>query len=280
MKCLIAVLLALALALCPSLVSCGEDEAPVPAFPVPEGIEDAREAMKVVVHAAGRLRGVDESGVERDYDGSNSLEGLIRCAEAGARAVELDFNFTSDGKLACIHDWHPEYAAELEPGVAPTLDDFLTYRIYGQFTPLWIETVAAWLRENPGVWVVTDIKDRNIEGCRAIAEACPDLKDRFLVQIYREEEYAPIRELGFDYIVFTLYMLDWNSKTDWKSLGEFAGTHPLVGFTFSYELCSVDGYVEGMLSTGVPLYVHTINENFEEWYEKGFRGVYADRMEE
>ena len=280
MKRLIAVLLALALALCPSLVSCGEDEAPVPAFPVPEGIEDAREAMKVVVHAAGRLRGIDESGVERDYDGSNSLEGLIRCAEAGARAVELDFNFTSDGKLACIHDWHPEYAAELEPGAAPTLDDFLTYRIYGQFTPLWIETVAAWLRENPGVWVVTDIKDRNIEGCRAIAEACPDLKDRFLVQIYREEEYAPIRELGFDYVVFTLYMLDWNSKTDWKSLGEFAENHPLVGFTFSYELCSVDGYVEGMLSTGVPLYVHTINENFEEWYEKGFRGVYADRMEE
>ena len=232
--------------------------------------------MTAVIHAAGRLRGTDSGGTERDYDGSNSREGLEQCAAAGARAVELDFNFTSDGQLACIHDWYPQYAEEIETGVPPTLEEFLSYRIYGNFTSMWIGDVADWLRENPGVYVVTDIKDDNIAGCRAVAEYCPELKNRFIVQIYRAQEYEPVRELGFDYVVYTLYALDWNTKTDWRALGEFAKSHPLVGFTFSYELCSVEGYVEGMLSTGVPLYVHTVNEGEETYFAMGFSGIYTD----
>ena len=262
-----------------SLCGCSADGgAPENGFSDPEEAGAVREAMRYVIHAAGRLEGPDAWGNPRDYDGSNSAEGLAQCAACGRRpiAVELDFNFTADGQLACIHDWYTEYADEIENGVPLTLDGFLAARIYRNFTPAWIGDAADWLRANEGTYIVTDIKDDNIAGCRAIAEACPDLLNRFVVQIYDESEYDAVRELGFEYVVFTLYRLDWNAKTDWKALGQFAAEHPLIGFTFSYELCSVDGYVEGMLRSGVPLYIHTVNEGEEAYFAMGISGVYTD----
>ena len=191
-------------------------------------------------------------------------------------AVELDFNFTSDGQLACIHDWYTEYADEIENGVPLSLEDFLAVRIYRTFTPAWIGDAADWLRANEDTYIVTDIKDDNLAGCRAIADFCPDLKNRFVVQIYDESEYDAVRAMGFEYVVFTLYRLDWNAKTDWKALGRFAEEHPLIGFTFSFELCSVEGYVDGMSRSGVPLYIHTVNEGEEEFFKTGISGVYTD----
>ncbi len=261
------------------LSSCARGSGPAESgFSDPEEARTIRESMRYVIHAAGRLEGPDAWGSPRDYDGSNSMEGLAQCAACGRRpiAVELDFNFTADGQLACIHDWYTEYADEIENGVPLTLEDFLAARIFRNFTPAWIGDAADWLRANEGTYIVTDIKDDNIAGCRAIAEACPDLLNRFVVQIYDESEYDEVRALGFEYVVYTLYRLDWNAKTDWRALGEFAAAHPLIGFTFSYELCPVEGFVEGMLRSGVPLYIHTVNEGEEAYFDMGISGVYTD----
>ncbi len=275
-KRVLSVFLALALLLC---AACSKS---VPAkesgFSDPDEAARIREAMRYVIHAAGRLEGPDAWGNPRTYDGSNSAEGLAQCAAAGRRpmAVELDFNFTSDGQLACIHDWYTEYADEVENGVPLSLEDFLAARIYRTFTPAWIGDAADWLRANEDTYIVTDIKDDNLAGCRAIADFCPDLLNRFVVQIYDESEYDAVRAMGFEYVVFTLYRLDWNAKTDWRALGRFAEEHPLIGFTFSFELCSVEGYVDGMLRSGVPLYIHTVNEGEEEFFKTGISGVYTD----
>ena len=266
----------LLLAGCSGLSGSEKSAGDLSRFSDPEEAASVREALRYVIHAAGRLEGPDAWGNPRTYDGSNSLEGLAQCAEAGSRAVELDFNFTADGQLACIHDWYTEYADEIENGVPMTLDEFRAVRIYHNFTPAWIGDAADWLRENDGAYIVTDIKDDNIAGCRAIAEFCPDLKNRFVVQIYDESEYDAVRELGFEYVIFTLYCLDWNAKTDWRALGQFAEDHPLIGFTFSSELCSVEGYVDGMLRSGVPLYIHTVNEGEEAYFAMGISGIYTD----
>ena len=242
-------------------------------------LDNVRSNLKYIIHAAGALSCSDSSGIEREYLGSNSMEGLEQCAAAGVKAIELDFNFTSDGKLVCIHDWYKEYAEEIENGIPLSLDEFLSIKIYGCFTPIWIEDVASFLRCYPDIVIITDIKDENLLGLKLIAESYPDLLDRFVVQIYNESEYEPVRQLGFDYIIFTLYRLEWNEKIDWLSLGRFSDKHPLVGFTFSEALLNVDGYLDGMLDNGIPLYIHTVNEDFDKYFAKGISGIYTDYID-
>ena len=262
------------------LGACGnaEPESLYPDYTDPVEAAGIREDMQYIIHAAGRLTGVDTDENERTYDGSNSLEGLQQCVDAGCEVIEIDFNFTSDGYLACIHDWYTEYADEITNNVPLTLDEFLECKIYRNFTPVWLGDIVDFLRENEGTYIVTDIKDDNLAGAAAIAEYAPDLKNRFIVQIYDESEYDAIRALGFEYIVYTLYRLEWGPKVDWKALGEFSKTHPLIGFTFSYELCSVSGYVEGMRKSGTPLYIHTVNgdEEQQKYFDMGITGIYTD----
>lgn len=252
-----------------------------PEYSDPAEAEAIREGMRYIIHAGGTLDGIDESLVARTYDGSNSKEGLEQCIDAGCEVVELDFSFTSDGELACIHNWAREYSSAITNGVPLTLDEFLGSEIYANFTPMWLGDVAEYLRAVPGLYIVLDIKDELIPALEKIAETCPDLKNRFIVQIYDKSQYDDVRELGFEYVVFTLYRLGWAEKTDWKKLGRFAKNHPLIGYTFSHELCEeAVGYLDGMLTIGVPLYVHTVNgeEAQQRYFDMGISGIYTDEI--
>lgn len=251
----------------------------------PEEAAHLMEDTRYIIHAAGRLGLPGEDGAllppseETGYfDGANAMEGLVSSYEAGCRVIEMDFNFTSDGSLACVHDWYRQYSSAITDNVPLSLEEFLSCKIYDLYTPVWLGSLADFLKEHEDVYIVTDIKDRNIDGAAAIASYCPDLKNRFLIQIYNESEYDAVRELGFEYIIYTLYQLDWNSKTDTKALADFAADHPLIAYTFSYELCLVEGYLDGMKKTGVPLFIHTVNDPEEQnvYFAAGIRAIYTD----
>ena len=264
-------LIALALILClVSLAGC--KNAP--------DLDGVREKMKYIIHGSGQLDGVGLYGDPMVFTVSNSAEGLAKCAEIAAPVIELDFSFTADRHLVCIHDWYHQYADEIENDVALTYDEFMKVRIYRNFTPLAIENVIDYLREHEGTYIVTDIKDDNIGGLSVIAEMCPDMLDRFVVQIYSADEYTPVRDLGFNQIIYTLYRLTWNEKTDTAALAEFAKSHPLVGYTFAAELCDLDGYVENMKKAGVPLFVHTIDgdEEQQKYFDMGIDGIYTNEV--
>jgi len=286
-----------AVSACVCLTSC-TDSSPAPEYPAYSNPDEAEHLMetKYIIHAAGRLgnniqTAPDGGAYEFDmsttfdganaFDGSNAMEGLINSYENGQRVIELDFNFTSDGSLACIHDWYRQYSSAITDYVPLSLEEFLNCKIYDLYTPVWLGSLVDFLNEHEDVYIVTDIKDNNISGAAAIAEYCPELKNRFIVQIYDKSEYDAVRELGFEYIIFTLYRLDWHSKTDTKALAEFAKSHPLIGYTFSYELCSVDGYVEGMKKAKIPLFIHTINgaDEQQKYFDMGITGIYTDIAE-
>lgn len=193
----------------------------------------------------------------------------------------MDFNFTSDGQLACIHDWSPYYSSGIILNVAPSMSDFLEMRIFNRFTPINLDYVITFLRENPTVFVVTDIKERNIEALSLIKTCAPDLTDRFIVQIYSPDEYKAVSALGFKNIILTLYQLPWSSKVNTAQHIAFASTHDLVGFTFDCSLCSRTGFVEQMLKTGVPLFTHTVNDKSMQktYFKQGISGIYTDNLQ-
>lgn len=225
--------------------------------------------LRYVIHAGGKYSW---------YNGSNSLEAMHSAYEKGNRVLELDFNYTSDGYLACVHDWDTNYSPEHISGQVPPLELFLQQKVYGVLTPMWIGDVAEYMREHPDLYIVTDVKDYNVQAAEDISLEYPDLVDRFIVQIYAEEEYDAVRAAGFENIIFTLYGLSWNEKTDVEHLVEFALEHELLAYTLPAELCGKAGYVEGMLQSGIPLLVHTVNDlnEQERYFEMGIRGIYTD----
>ncbi len=164
----------------------------------------------MILHAGG----VTPEGVT----GSNSLEALEHSYENGFRLLELDFSWTCDGELVCVHDWNAFYGRILDTD-SPTLAQFEAVRdsTYG-FTSLTLDHLIAWLREHPGVSIVTDIKEDCAAGAALIAQRCPDLRSRFIIQIYHPEEYDQVADLGFEHIILTVYQMSWSEKQDTAAL--------------------------------------------------------------
>lgn len=227
-----------------------------------------------IIHAAGVVR--DEYG--EVYYGGNSYEGLKLCYDAGQRFVEIDFSFTSDGTLACIHGWYESFSDGITNKVPLSRDEYMRCKIYGHFTPMCLDTLAEFMKEHPDLCVVTDIKDRNVEGARMIAETYPELVGQFIVQIYQKEEYEQVRELGYENIILTLYKLSNDEKTDVPALAEFAQAHKLFGISFPAALADLDGFVPGLRQSGTRLFVHTVNgeQTCKKYYDMGISGVYTD----
>jgi hypothetical protein len=76
---------------------------------------------------------------------------------------------------------------------------------YTPGTPCHLDTLAGWLRSNPGKKIVTDIKERNIAALHLIHQRHSDLLDRFIPQVYNPAEYFQARAMGFKDVIWTLY---------------------------------------------------------------------------
>lgn len=228
--------------------------------------------MTYIIHAAGRIDG---------FENTNSGEALEQAYEHGCRVIELDFNFTSDNELACIHEWSPRFSPEITKNVAPAMSDFLKMRIYDRFTPIDLDCVIDFLREHPSAFIVTDIKEHNIEALFKIMACAPDLADRFIIQIYSPDEYDSVSSMGFENIILTLYRLPWKSTIDTDQHIAFAAAKDIVGFTFDCSLCSRPGFVDKMQKAGVPLFIHTVNDRSlqEQYFKQGISGIYTDNLQ-
>ena len=233
--------------------------------------EDVPPELRYVLHAGG----VTPNG----KSGSNSIEAIDHSYAQGYRVIELDFCWTEDGYLVCVHDWDAYYAQQFGK-TCVTLDEFESVRhgTYG-FTSLTLYELAAWMETHEDAVIVTDIKENSVDGARLIAEQYPHLQDRFYFQIYRKEDHASVYDLGFHNIILTVYQLSWHEKVDAQALAAYAEAHPLVGLTYPIELHEMyPDYTSTLLTSGTPLYVHTVNDAQvqKQLFAQGVFGVYTD----
>ena len=210
--------------------------------------------------------------------GSNSLEALDFSYQRGYRTMEMDFFWTTDGQLVCIHDWDAYYAHSLGKE-ALTLQEFeFVNGSYG-FTSMTIDTLAQWMTQHGDVVIVTDIKENCVEGAKLIAEWYPQWRDRFYIQIYNTQDYEAVSALGFQNIILTVYKMTWAEKADANALVAFANSHPLAGITFPIDLVDlIPGYLETLVASGTPVFVHTVNDAATQQmlFDAGAAGVYTD----
>lgn len=243
--------------------------------------EKILESEKYIVHAGGLITGAD--GVEYEY--SNSMDALEESYNNGHRVVEIDFRFTSDGELACLHNWWRVGVHDSGDDVPElTLEEFLNEKIYGQFTPMWMGTLAEFMREHKDLYIVLDYGTDDVEEfqefCDYIAEGYPDVMNRMIMQIYHNDYYAIAYDSGFVSIIYTLYKASEEELSPENLIG-FAESQHLVGYTIKKSYATEDEYsyiMDAVRSTGVQYYVHTIDDADEQqmFFDEGFTAVYTN----
>ena len=167
-----------------------------------------------IIHAGGYVTLSD--GTQVSY--TNSLEALENCWRNGRRFCEIDLQETTDGTLICGHGDEDELVFGTGLPTTTSGEIFLNCKIYGEFTPLSVEGLAAFMRDHPDFYVITDVKTDNLRVCRRLAEDFPDLRSRFIVQIQLPEEYDTLRELGFPYIAYPILRTNIETWCIWQSL--------------------------------------------------------------
>ncbi|MEZ5952753.1 MAG: glycerophosphodiester phosphodiesterase family protein [Hyphomonas sp.] len=250
-------------------------------WPVPRTAADFHplSGAILIAHAGGGLP-------EGTY--SNSREAFDRSGEAGFQLIEADFNWTRDGGLVLIHDWQEAHllwfgAVRRAPAVldldpftqAKTEAAFARRRMHRGLTPMTVADLSAWMEAHPDVRIVTDIKERNLEGLARLSETNGQFRDRFIPQIYTPEEYGPVRDLGFSQIIFTAY----RSRLSAGELAEFAATHDLFALTVpAGSLAEAD--IRAITGAGTPVLMHTVNDPAaaEALLQTGVSGLYTDYL--
>lgn len=246
--------------------------------PVGAEIESIRTRIAAtgrIVHAGGFLTTAEGQRVAY----TNSFDALDNMYKQGNRVCEIDIRQAGDGELVCAHGDDRFLADGCALSVSASGKDFLSTRVFNEFQPMTVQMLAQFMRDHDDLLVITDIAhDNNIEICERIALGYPDLHNRFIIQIYHEAEYEPIAELGFPYIIYTLYRANDKERNYWR-ISHFAETHALVGVTTQKEQFYIRKNQVAMPHCGIPLMFHTVNNlnEINQILAKSYvLGVYTD----
>ena len=236
-------------------------------------VREVLQSQKTVVHACGKYN---------DYTYTNSYEALVNCYEEGNRVCEIDFNLTRDNRLVLGHEGGSDaWMVGLDTTDVLTEAQFLDQKYLGELTTMSLDDLADFMRSHEDFYVVTDIKGQNlnnVEGCAIIAAECPDLLDRFIIQIYHISEYGQVRNLGFMNIIFTLYATGETERTT-DVLLQNLNDCDLLGFTF-WDSWAQDSFVGPIAPSGTLMFVHTVNgeEQIRSFVDRGLY-VYTDNTD-
>lgn len=227
---------------------------------------DNDEPPRLIAHAGG---------IGEQRTDTNSLEALDASVARGHTVIEVDLSWTTDGHLVLLHDWDDTLTGlfDREPG-SMTEAGFLSLTSPHGLTHLSLDDLVEWLERHPGVLVVTDLKARNLDGLRMIAESYPAVRYRFVPQIFFPESLVEVRQLGFERVIFSLY----RSQLSDRDIVEFViGKRPWA-VTMPARWTVRRSLLADLAESGVPIFAHTINDYtmVDRLHDAGLYGVYTD----
>ncbi|MEL8056070.1 MAG: hypothetical protein AAGK66_07945 [Pseudomonadota bacterium] len=219
---------------------------------------------------------------------SNSLEAMTLSAKNGLRYIEVDLLQVRNGDWVLIHDWgkthsryfsaFPRFPAQLKLRqliVPESAAAFKAKAMRYDLTPLTLDDLIIWMRANPDIAIITDIKGPNLEGLKAIKEALQGQVSQIIPQIYTADEYEPVRVIGFERIIFTAY----RSSMSAPDILEFARDTELFAVTVPHVGLAEDSQA-WLAAMPVPVLTHTVNdaERAADLMEWGVSGFYTDYL--
>lgn len=222
----------------------------------------------LIYHAGGDIQG---------YRYTNSLEAIEETLSKKQYFIEIDLQYTSDNHLVCAHTWSDVYPEEYHP----TLEEFLTAKVQGKFTPLTAEDLLNIMSDNPQMFIVIDVKEPGticnvITDLVALANRDSAILDRFIIQLYTGKEKASIQEIyPFEdqQFLFTLYAIGY-----WQmELAALCNEENISVITLPQGWMPAED--AALLNTlGFTIYEHTVNriDIAHHSLEKGISSFYTD----
>ncbi|VAW46370.1 hypothetical protein MNBD_GAMMA02-1705 [hydrothermal vent metagenome] len=170
------------------------------------GQSTAQQAL-MIAHAGG--------GYERQ-NYTNSIEALNGSYQSGFRYIEMDFSWTSDGQLVCLHDWDKTFNKIFKQKVKQAVSYAQFKQLvedHADFRSCTLDSLAMWLLNKPDVKIITDIKNHNLKGIQLIIEKYPELQHQLVPQFYQPEEYQQLKDMGFNDLIWILYQYKGSKKS-------------------------------------------------------------------
>lgn len=227
-------------------------------------------------------------GIERvahaggGYDGltyTNSIDALEYNKNIYS-LFEIDFSWSSDNELVCIHDWEDSFERSFGLSTASAVTENLFIRLVEESSieKCTLSSLSAWLKDNPEKRIVTDIKSMNSRALNLIASRYPELIGNFIPQVYQPQEYYIARLLGFDDVIWTLYRFRGDDDAVLSNLENM----DLYGLTMPRERANSGLAKRVFDERGLHSYVHTINseEDFFKYLNLGVSEIYTDWLKE
>jgi glycerophosphoryl diester phosphodiesterase len=222
----------------------------------------------MIAHAGGGING---------HNYSNSLEALEFNYTKGFRHFEMDFSWTADDELICLHDWKKRFKKVFGFKTKQSL----TLKSFQQLLdntkglhPCTLDTFASWVLSHKDVKIITDVKYNNIKAIKKIIDRYPKLQPQLIIQFYQPEEYPILKHMGFDKFIWILYQYQGSLK----SVASHVESMDLLAVSMRASQVKKRP-MQNMQKKGVNLFVYTINKenNVKKLVNKYFvSGIYTD----
>ena len=237
----------------------------------------------MISHAMG---GIDE------HNYSNSLEAFQENYAEGHRVFEVDFEYTSDGKLVLCHDWKHDRFSGIKAGSKPSYKKFMKSKIYGEYTPMDIDDLLRLMAAYPDATFITDSKYTDTATIkkqfkyivkRAKALGLESVLDRLVVEIYNEKMYKTIEKIHhFNRYVYTLYKQFRSkiSKSNLKKVCAFCAENhvDVVAMPQSWWNSGFGKIIIDQYGLETALYTTNLEDRARELLDSGVTAVFTDYL--
>ena len=224
--------------------------------------------IKRIAHAGGSIEGDTYT---------NSHEALDYNIKRGFELFEIDFSWTKDQQLLCIHDWDRSFNRlfGFQIKQRPTMEAFEKLnQEKSRYNICTLNSLKNLMEKNKHIKIITDIKEKNIKALRIIAQEIKDYDSRIIPQIYHPSEYKRVKKLGYKNIIWTLYKFSGNNDRVLDQVDHLKLFAVAMPQKRAKEKLGIK-----LKEKGIPTYVHTINSKEElRIYKKNFgiTEVYTD----
>ena len=229
------------------------------------------ETSRLIYHAGGEVSG---------YTYSNSKEAVEKTLSDGNRLLEIDFLFTSDGHLVCLHEWQ-NLLGMTQPC---TLEKFLTVHIFNKFTTITAMNIIDYMAQYPDMYLIVDTKEDSLAAVVTellrLCDSDPSIADRFVIQLYDAGMKAGILELypfGKDNFLFTAYKFGADRPDEIMKLCQQEEIRIVTVKYGAWNITTVQRFNDA----GFLVFEHTVNDTIRtnNGLARGVYGFYTDSLQ-